>query len=179
MKILERLRNRWSRGDAGAPGSAEASSPDSAQLPIPGYDQLDDKEIGARLHELSQVELAAVESYERSHKNRPEVLHKLGYMRTSEPLPGYDALSPEQIAKALAGADTETVKAVREYERKFGHRKQVLEEAARVLPTAPTSAEEDRASQERDARVREGLAGRRESVGGHPDPPSGPPAEGG
>src|SRR5215211_455122 len=43
-------------------------------------------------------------------------------MRTTEPLPGYDALGPEQIATALAGADAETVKAVRESERKFGHR---------------------------------------------------------
>jgi hypothetical protein len=106
------------------------------------------------------------------------VLHKLGYMRTSEPLPGYDALSPEQIDKALAGADAETVKAVREYERKFGHRKQVLDEAARVLPTAPASAKEDRALQERDTRVREGLAGRMERVAGRADPWSAPPANG-
>ena len=47
--------------------------------------------------EFSQVELAAIETYERSHRNRPEVLDKLRYMRGSEPLPGYDALSPEQI----------------------------------------------------------------------------------
>jgi hypothetical protein len=87
------------------PGSADASSPDTDQLPISGYDQLDDKQVGVRLHELSQVEVTAVETYERSHKDRPEVLDKLRYMRTSEPLPGYDALSPEQIATALAGAD--------------------------------------------------------------------------
>jgi hypothetical protein len=112
MKILQRLRNRSRRGDAGDPGSAEASS-EADQLPIPGYDQLDDKKVGAQLAQLSQVELAAVETYERPHKNRPEVLDKLRYMRTTEPLPGYDALSPEQIATALAGADAETVKAVR------------------------------------------------------------------
>jgi hypothetical protein len=41
------------------------------------------------------------------------VLDKLRYMRGSEPLPGYDALSPEEIATALSGADAETVKAVR------------------------------------------------------------------
>jgi hypothetical protein len=34
-------------------------------------------------------------------------------MRGSEPLPGYNALSPEEIATALSGADAETVKAVR------------------------------------------------------------------
>jgi hypothetical protein len=165
MKILERLRNRSSRRDAGDPGSAEASSSDADQLPIPGYDRLDDKQLGAQLAQLSQVELAAVETYERSHENRPEVLDKLRYMRTSEPLPGYDALSPEEIIKALAGADAETVKAVRDYERKFGHRKEVMDEAARVLPTAQASAGEDRAQEEKDARVREGLSGRQETAG--------------
>ena len=35
------------------------------------------------------------------------MLDKLRYMRWSEPLPGYDALSPEQIVEALAGADTQ------------------------------------------------------------------------
>jgi hypothetical protein len=175
MKILDALRKRRSHGDA--PGE-QANSPDAAELPIPGYDQLDDRQVGARLHELSQVELAEVETYERSHENRPEVLDKLRYMRTREPLPGYDALSPEQIATALAGADAETVKAVRDYERKFGHRKQVLDEAARVLPTSQASAGEDRAREEKDERVREGLAGRQETAGGLARGRSAPPAGG-
>jgi hypothetical protein len=155
MKILDALRKRRSHADA--PGE-EASSPDAAELPFPDYDKLDDKQIGARLDELSQVELAAVESYERSHKDRPEVLDKLRYMLTSEPLPGYDALSPEQIAEALAGADAETVRAVRDYERKFGERPQVMEAAARVLPAAKASAGEDRAAEEKVERVKEGFA---------------------
>jgi hypothetical protein len=157
MKILDALRKRRSHGDA--PGE-EASSPDASELPFPGYDKLDDKELGARLPELSQVELAAVETYERAHENRPEVLDKLRYMHTSEPLPGYDALSPEQIAEALAGADAETVRAVRDYERKFGARQQVMEAAARVLPDATASAGEDHADAEKAERVREGFAGR-------------------
>jgi hypothetical protein len=161
MKILDALRNR--RFHRGAP-AGKASSPDADRLPIPGYDQLDHKEVGARLHGLSQVELAAVETYERSHKNRAEVLDKLRYMHTSEPMPGYDALSPEQIATALAGADAETVKAVRDYELKFGHREEVLDEAARVLPTATASAGQDRARKEQAALVREGFAGREKTA---------------
>jgi hypothetical protein len=166
MKILNRLRNRPPREEAADPGSVEASSPDVAELPFPGYDKLDDKEVGARLHELSQVELAAVETYERSHKNRPEVLDKLRYMHTSEPLPGYDALSPEQIVEALADADAETVRAVRDYERKFGHRLQVMEEAARVLPTSQASAGEERTREDKAARLREGFASRAKTAGG-------------
>jgi hypothetical protein len=166
MNILERLRNRWPRAAAGDPGTAETASSDTDRLPFAGYDKLDHKEVGARLHNLSQVELTAVETYERSHKNRPEVLTRLRYMHTSEPLPGYDALTTEQIAKALADADAETVKAVRDYERKFAHRPQVMEEAARVLATAPASAGEERARDARDERVREGLAGRAKTAGG-------------
>jgi hypothetical protein len=166
MKILERLRNRSPRAPAGAPGAGETSSTDADRLPFPGYDKLDHKELGARLNKLSQVELAAVEGYERSHKDRPEVLAKLRYMHTSEPLPGYDALSPEQVAKALAGADAETVKAVRDYERKFENRAQVMEDAARALSTAPASAREDRTREGQAALVREGFASRAETAGG-------------
>jgi hypothetical protein len=161
MKILDVLRKR--RSDHGAP-VGEAGSPDTDELPIPGYDQLGDRQVAAGLRGSSQVELAAIETYERSHRNRPEVLDKLRYMRGSEPLPGYDALSPEQITTALAGADTRTVRAVRDYERKFRHRPEVLEEAMRVLPNATASAGEDRAREERDARVRRGIAGREKTV---------------
>lgn len=161
MKIIEALRKRGSRADQ---ADEAVSSPGAAELPFPGYDKLDHKALGARFPELSQVELAAVETYERSHKNRPEVLDKLRYMHTSEPLPGYDALSPEQIAEALAGADAETVKAVRDYERKFGGRPQVIEAAARVLPTAKASAAEDRADEAKAERVKEGFAGLEKSA---------------
>lgn len=157
MKILDALRKRRSGGDA---PDEEASPPDAAELPFPGYDKLDDKELGVRLPDLSQVEMAAVEAYERSHENRPQVLDKLRFMQRPEPLPGYDALSPEQIIEALADADAETVKAVRDYERKFGNRGQVMDEAARVLPTAKASAGEDRADREKAERVKEGFAGR-------------------
>jgi hypothetical protein len=160
MKILDRLRNRSPHGAAGDPGSAQGATADERSLPIPGYERLNSKQITDQLSQLSQVELATVEMYERAHGNRPAVLHKLRYMRGSEPLPGYDALSPDEIATALSGADAETVKAVRDYERKFARRRQVMEEAARILPTAPASAREARAREEQDARVREGFAGR-------------------
>ena len=84
------------------------------------------------LSEHSQVELEAAESYERSHKDREPVLTKLRYMRGREPLPGYDALSVEEIVAALEDADLATIKRVRAYERKFGNRPGVLEEVVRV-----------------------------------------------
>jgi hypothetical protein len=60
------------------------------------------------------------------------VLAKLHYMRGREPLPGYDALSVEEITAALENADLATIKKVRAYERKFGERPDVLKEVARV-----------------------------------------------
>ena len=60
------------------------------------------------------------------------MLDKLRYMRGSEPLPGYDALSVEEIVTALGEADLATIKKVRGYERKFANRPGVLEEVVRV-----------------------------------------------
>jgi hypothetical protein len=166
MTILEALRKRRTRASKGETPPASIS-PDESAVPIDGYDQLSDREVSDRLSELSQVELAAVETYERAHGNRPAVLDKLRYMHDTEPLPGYDALTTEQIAEALADADAETVKAVRDYERKFQHRQSVLCEAARVLPGSLPSAREERARDEKAALLRDGYADRARTA---PDP---------
>jgi hypothetical protein len=108
------------------------TSADEARLPFPGYDRLKDRQVVDGLCDHSQIELEAVESYERSHNNRVPVLDKLRYMRQREPLPGYDALSVEEILAALGEADLETIKRVRGYERKFANRPQVLDEVARL-----------------------------------------------
>ena len=167
MKMLDALRKRRSHASK-REIQPTASPPGESPVPISGYDQLSDKEVGDRLPQLSQVELATVEAYERAHGNRPAVLHKLHYMHGTEPLPGYDALTTEEITEALADADAETVKAVRDYERKFQRRHSVLAEAARVLPSSPASAREERARDEKAALLREGYADRERTA---PDPP--------
>jgi hypothetical protein len=102
------------------------------QLPFAGYDRLSIRQLQDGLSTHSQVELEAAESYERSHKHREAVLNKLHYLRGSEPLPGYDALDVEEILAALGGADPQTIKKVRSYERKFAKRPRVLDEAVRI-----------------------------------------------
>jgi hypothetical protein len=164
MNILDRLRNRSSHGDAGAPGSAEASSADDQRLPIAGYDELDGKQVFPQLSQLSQVELATVEVHERSHRDRPVVLNRLRWLMGSEPLPGYDALDSDEIVLALADADAATVKAVRSYERHHRHRRDVRAEVARVLPSSRASAGQVRAREQKAALVQAGIR-------------SGPPAE--
>jgi hypothetical protein len=116
------------------PNSA-AQQPDprgEAQLPFAGYDRMDVKQVISGLSDHSQVELEAVETYERSHESRLAVLDKLRFMRQTEPLPGYDALPAEEILAALGRADISTIKKVRGYERKFANRPAVLEEVDRV-----------------------------------------------
>jgi hypothetical protein len=167
MKMLEALRKR--RSQESTRDTEAATSSEEHPVPISDYDQLDDKEVGDRLSQLSQVELATVETYERAHGNRPAVLEKLRYMQGTEPLPGYDALTTEQIAEALAGADAETVRAVRDYERKFAHRQSVLTEAARVLPTARASAREERAREDKASLLREGYADRERTAPDQPE----------
>ena len=167
MKMLQALRRRRSI-EARRDTEGATSSPEEHPTPISDYDQLGDKQVSDQLAQLSQVELAAVEAYERAHGSRPVVLDKLRYMQGTEPLPGYDTLTTEQIAEALAGADAETVRAVRDYERKFAHRQSVLTEAARVLPTARASAREERAREDKASLLREGYADRERTA---PDPP--------
>jgi hypothetical protein len=136
MTFLSAIRDRFSGPDASAqPESASAPQGDPVEEvgpPFAGYDRLDKRQVMDRFSDHSQIELEAAESYERSHKDRGPVLSKLRYMRGREPLPGYDALSVDEILAALEEADSPTIKKVRAYERKFGNRPVVLEEVARA-----------------------------------------------
>lgn len=127
MTLLQTLHLQSSATDV---GSDEATS--DTELAIDGYDRLDARKVVAQLPQHSQAELATIETHERSHKDRAAVLNKLGYLLGDEPLPGYDTLDPEQIATALDGADLDTAKRVREYERKFKRRSQVIDTVMRA-----------------------------------------------
>lgn len=82
----------------------------TANEPFAGYDKLKDKDVVAALSTHSQVELAEVENYERSHEDRRMVFDKA----------------------ALDKADLATIKRVRGYERKFRARRGVLDEVTRL-----------------------------------------------
>jgi hypothetical protein len=150
------LRKLFGGSSGGEGESLAGESEVNDSLPIAGYEQLTVKEITGRLHLLSQVELAVVEDHERSHRERAAVLTKLGYMREDEPLPGYDELDADKVVLILADADAETVRTVRDYERKFQHRRDISEAVARVLPKAKRSDREDRAEVDRAARITAG-----------------------
>jgi hypothetical protein len=132
MNIFKSLRNGI-QGGAGSGDSRESSASDSSSALTVRYDGLDEREAVAELARLNQVDLTAIETFERSHRKRPAVINKLRYLRQTEPLPGYDALESSEVAEALTGADSRTLKAVREYERKLQRRSTALEEIARAL----------------------------------------------
>jgi hypothetical protein len=104
----------------------------AANEPASGYDGLKTKEVVASLSSHSQVELAEIDGYERDHENRRVVFDKLRWLRQDEPLPGFDALSTEEVVAVLEKADLATIKRVRGYERKFAARRVVLDEVTRL-----------------------------------------------
>ena len=100
--------------------------------PVAGYDELKAKEVVASLSSRSQLDLEKIESYERDNDGRPEVFDKLRWLRQDEPLQDYDALSSDEIVAALEKADLAALKRVRGYERKFGARREILDEVDRL-----------------------------------------------
>ena len=58
-------------------------------------------EVTAKLPELSQVDLAKVDTYERKNDDRTTVTEKVSALQAKEPWPGYDEQTVEEIVKAL------------------------------------------------------------------------------
>jgi ferritin-like metal-binding protein YciE len=102
-------------------------------LPIAGYDDLNAGQIVSRLNELGQRELSALAAYERRNRNRRSVLSRIEALEASEPFPGYDALSADEVLARLHRADEATASAVRDYEGRHQRRVNVLEAAQRRL----------------------------------------------
>jgi ferritin-like metal-binding protein YciE len=114
-------------GATRAEGAAKGAVASEQDLAIPRYSKLTADEIAARLPELSQVDLAKVEGFERRHDGRSTVLDRIGTLRASEPWPGYDELTVDEIRSALRGAGDERTRTARSYERAHKNRAGVLE----------------------------------------------------
>jgi hypothetical protein len=149
MNILRSIRN-GAHDVAGGGKSPEGGSLGGSPSLIADYERLNEQQAVAQLVTLKQVDLIAIEAFERSHRDRAPVLNKLRYLRQDEPVSGYDELDAAAVAGALSGADMTTVKSVREYERKFGDRPAALKEIAAALHRL--SAEQAAAASGPDAR---------------------------
>jgi len=123
-------------GVAQAEGQAKGAVASEEDLAIARYDKLTADEIIGKLSELSQIDLAKVDSYERKQQNRTTILDKVTSLRGEEPWPGYDELSVAEIESVLGEGDDDRAKEVRAYERARKNRAGVLKATERDLANA-------------------------------------------
>jgi ferritin-like metal-binding protein YciE len=118
-----------------AEGQIKGAVATEADLPIARYDKLNADEIIGRLAELSQIDLAKIDSYERKNQNRSTILSRISNLRGNEPWIGYDELTAAEVQAVLSESDDERAAQVRSYERGHKNRAGVLQAAERELAT--------------------------------------------
>ena len=123
-------------GVAQIEGQIKGAVASENDLPIARYDSLTAEEILSKLPELSQIDLAKVDSYERKNDNRTTVLTRITALRRHEPWPGYDELTVAEIGAVLAETDEQRTKDVAAYERAHKNRAGVLRGAQRETANA-------------------------------------------
>ena len=123
-------------GVARAEGTVKGAVASESDLAISGYDSLNASEVQDKLSELSQVDLAKVDAYERKNQDRSTITGRIDSLQASEPWPGYDELGVDEIRVALSEANDARIEAVRTYERKHKNRAGVLQASERELVNA-------------------------------------------
>ncbi|HWG09152.1 MAG TPA: DUF892 family protein [Solirubrobacteraceae bacterium] len=118
-------------GVAQAEGTVKGAFASAEDLPIAGYDELTADQIIAKLPELSQIDLAKVDVYERRTDNRTTVTSSISSLRGAEPWPGYDDQNIGEIRAALGALDESGAARVGEYERTHKDRAGVREASQR------------------------------------------------
>jgi hypothetical protein len=81
---------------ARAEGTVKGPVASESDLAIPNYDALTADEVHDRLSELSRIDLAKVDAYERKNQNRSTVTSRIDARRGDEPWPGYDELGVDE-----------------------------------------------------------------------------------
>jgi ferritin-like metal-binding protein YciE len=123
-------------GVAQAEGQIKGAVASAGDLAIARYDKLTAEEINGKLPELSQIDLAKIDSYERKNQNRTTILGRITSLRGDEPWAGYDELTAGEVQAVLSEADDERARQVRSYERSHKNRAGVLKAAERELASA-------------------------------------------
>lgn len=108
-------------------GEIKGAVASEGDLALSGYDKLTAAEIVDRLGQLSQIELAKIDAYERRNHDRSTILGKIATLRGQEPWPGYDELNVEEIRTALSESDENRLGEVRSYERSHKNRAGVIQ----------------------------------------------------
>lgn len=114
-------------GVALAEGEIKGAVASEDDLAITDYDKLTAAEVVDRLGDLSQIELAKVDAYERRNGDRSTILNKIIILRGQEPWPGYDELNVEEIRTVLSDSGEDRLGEVRSYERSHKNRAGVIQ----------------------------------------------------
>jgi ferritin-like metal-binding protein YciE len=123
-------------GVARAEGELKGAVASAGDLAIARYDKLTADEIIGRLADLSQIDLAKIDAYERRNQDRSTILSRIDTLRGNEPWPGYDELTAAEVQAVLSEGDDERAQEVRAYERSHKNRAGVLQAAERELASA-------------------------------------------
>jgi ferritin-like metal-binding protein YciE len=129
-------RARKVPGVAQAEGQVKGAVASEGDLALARYDNLTADEITAKLPDLSQIDLAKIDSYERKNQNRTTVLSRITSLRGSEPWAGYDELTAAEVQSVIAEGDDERVKQTLSYERSHKNRAGVIKAVERERATA-------------------------------------------
>jgi len=100
-------------GVARAEGEIKGAVASEGDLAIARYDTLTADEIAARLSDLSQIDLAKIDAYERKNQDRTTILSRIDSLRGNEPWPGYDELTAAEVQAVLSEGDDDRVQQVR------------------------------------------------------------------
>jgi ferritin-like metal-binding protein YciE len=123
-------------GAARAEGTVKGAVASESDLAISNYDSLSANEVQDKLSELSQVDLAKLDAYERKNQSRSTITSRIDSLQADEPWPGYDELGVEEIRAVLNAGDDTRIQAVRNYERHHKNRAGVLQATERELSNA-------------------------------------------
>jgi ferritin-like metal-binding protein YciE len=127
---------RKAPGVARAEGTVKGAVASESDLAIVNYDSLSVEEIQDKLSELSQIDLAKVNAYERKNQDRSTVTSRIDSLQGDEPWPGYDELGVDEVRAVLSEGDEQRIKDVRAYERKHKARAGVIQATERELTKA-------------------------------------------
>jgi len=124
-------RARKVPGVARGEGELKSALASATDLPIANYHALSATQIVERLPNLSQIDLARVDAYERRSENRATITARIAALRRQEPWPGYDGLSEQEVRSVLGEGDGSTAGRIVSYERAHKRRTGVLDAAER------------------------------------------------
>jgi hypothetical protein len=121
---------------AQAEGQVKGAVASEDDLAIARYDSLTAEEVVSKLRDLSQIDLAKLDAYERKNQNRTTILSRISALRGREPWPGYDELTVAEIEAVLDEGDEQRAEDVLEYERAHKSRAGVIKGAERETASA-------------------------------------------